>query len=50
MKGVMKVNTEMGRLTEEPNDIQRQAFVVVCLYSQVKGPRVCVSKNGHLLD
>lgn len=27
MKGVMKVNTEMGRLTEEPNDIQRQAFV-----------------------
>jgi hypothetical protein len=45
MKGVMKVNTEMGRLTEEPNDIQRQAFVVVCLYSQVKGPPcVCIKE------
>lgn len=27
MNGVMKVNTEMGKFTEEPNDIQRQTFV-----------------------
>lgn len=27
MKGVMKVNTEMGRYTEEPNDKQKQTFV-----------------------
>lgn len=27
MNGVMKVNTEMGKFTEEPNDTQRQTFV-----------------------
>lgn len=26
MKGVMKVNTEMSRYSEEPNDKQKQTF------------------------